>query len=97
LSSSQANLPRDSVIYFNLGSHHVPHSNDIPNTLMHTSASSVMFTPFNFHDRDPSRHSVQGVRLEMRRGGPPQPEWQPRYFGGRYEKDVHLKAVSRAN
>ena len=77
------------VIYFNLGSHHVPHSGDIPNTLMHTSASSVMFTPFNFHDRDPSRHSVQGVRLNLRGERP-----EPRYFGGRYEKDVNLKAVS---
>ena len=79
------------VIYFNLGSHHVPHSGDIPNTLMHTSASSVMFTPFNFHDRDPSRHSVQGVRLNL---GGERPE--PRYFGGRYVKDVNLKAVSLA-
>lgn len=35
----------DLVIYFNVGSHHVPHSGDIPNTLMHTSASSVMFVP----------------------------------------------------
>ncbi|KAI1502075.1 copper amine oxidase [Biscogniauxia marginata] len=55
----------DLVIYFNVGSHHVPHSGDIPNTLMHTSASSVMFVPHNFADRDPSRESVQGVRLQL--------------------------------
>lgn len=35
----------DLVVYFNVGSHHIPHSGDIPNTLMHTSASSVMFVP----------------------------------------------------
>jgi Copper amine oxidase, enzyme domain len=87
ISLPNTNLHR--VIYFNLGSHHVPHSGDIPNTLMHTSASSVMFTPFNFHDRDPSRHSVQGVRLNL---GGEHPE--PRYFGGRHEKDVNLKVVS---
>ena len=87
--TSLTNTDLHRVIYFNLGSHHVPHSGDIPNTLMHTSASSVMFTPFNFHDRDPSRHSVQGVRLNL---GGERPE--PRYFGGRYEKDVNLKAVS---
>ncbi|KAF3766181.1 amine oxidase catalytic domain-containing protein [Cryphonectria parasitica EP155] len=56
----------DLVIYFNVGSHHVPHSGDIPNTLMHTSASAVMFVPHNFADRDPSRESVQGVRLQLK-------------------------------
>lgn len=56
----------DLVIYFNVGSHHVPHSGDVPNTLMHTSASSVMFIPHNFADRDPSRESVQGVRLQLK-------------------------------
>lgn len=59
----------DLVIYFNVGSHHVPHSGDIPNTLMHTSASSVMFLPHNFHDRDPSRESVQGVRYQLKGAG----------------------------
>lgn len=62
----------DLVVYFNLGSHHIPHSGDVPNTLMHTSGSSVMFVPHNFHDRDPSRESVQGVRLQLdgkRNGG----------------------------
>lgn len=56
----------DLVVYVNVGSHHVPHSGDIPNTLMHTSASSVMFVPHNFADRDPSRTSVQGVRLQLK-------------------------------
>lgn len=56
----------DLVIYFNVGAHHVPHSGDIPNTLMHTSATSVMFVPHNFNDRDPSRESVQGVRLQLK-------------------------------
>ena len=77
------------VIYFNLGSHHIPHSGDIPNTLMHTSGSSVMFTPHNFHDSDPSRKSVQGVRLDLAPGGP-----RVRYFGGRYKQGVCLNNVS---
>ncbi|KAH9824582.1 Membrane primary amine oxidase, partial [Teratosphaeria destructans] len=50
----------DLVVYFNVGAHHVPHSGDVPNTLMHTSASSVLFVPHNLHDRDPSRASAQG-------------------------------------
>ncbi|KAK8005045.1 hypothetical protein PG990_011082 [Apiospora arundinis] len=56
----------DLVVYFNVGSHHIPHSGDIPNTLMHTSASSVMLIPHNFANRDPSRESVQGVRLQLK-------------------------------
>ena len=56
----------DLVIYFNVGAHHIPHSGDIPNTLMHTSATSVMFVSHNFNDRDPSRESVQGVRLQLK-------------------------------
>lgn len=32
---------------------------------MHTSASSVMLIPHNFADRDPSRESVQGVKLQL--------------------------------
>lgn len=42
------------------------HSGDVPNTLMHTSASSVMLIPHNFADRDPSRESVQGVKLHLK-------------------------------
>lgn len=82
------------MVYFNLGSHHVPHSGDIPNTLMHTSASasSVMLTPFNFHDRDPSRTRASGVKLQL------ESEFsegaKPRYYGGRLVEDVELEVVS---
>jgi hypothetical protein len=80
------------VVYFNLGMHHVPHSGDIPNTLMHTSSSSVMFTPFNFHDRDPSRLSSQGVQLDIKPKGT-----KPRYFGETYHKGVNLEKVCSAS
>jgi primary-amine oxidase len=56
----------DLVLYFNLGGHHVPSSQDVPNTLMHTSASSVMFMPFNYFDGDVSRAVRQGVRIDRR-------------------------------
>lgn len=66
VEAEQSDYDGDLVLYVNVGSHHVPHSGDIPNTLMHTSASSVLFTPHNFADRDPSRESVQGVRLQLK-------------------------------
>ncbi|KAL3419435.1 copper amine oxidase [Phlyctema vagabunda] len=75
----------DLVIYFNLGGHHVPHSGDIPNTLMHTSASSIMFVPHNFHDRDPSRQSSTGVRLDVANRS------NTKYYGGRIKEDLKVK------
>lgn len=67
----------------------MPHSGDIPNTLMHISSSSVMFTPFNFHDRDASRQSVQGVKLGLSPEGT-----RADYFGGKIEDDLKVKVVS---
>ena len=55
----------DRVVWFNLGSHHVPHTGDIPNTLMTTSASSVLFVPHNYHLSDRSRSLTRGVHAEF--------------------------------
>ncbi|KUJ24496.1 amine oxidase catalytic domain-containing protein [Mollisia scopiformis] len=62
-------VEEDLVIWFNLGNHHVPHSGDIPNTLMTTSASSVMFSPHNYHNRDRSRALTKGVRIDLKEEG----------------------------
>jgi primary-amine oxidase len=75
-------VQEDLVVAFNLGGHHVPVSGDIPNTMMHTSASSVMFVPHNFGKRDLSRSGVSGVRID-REGA--------RYFGGVYEEGAKLE------
>lgn len=48
-----------------------------------------MFTPFNFHDSDPTRRSVQGVRIDNG-----DEKTKVRYYGGRYREGVSLKAVS---
>ena len=48
-----------------------------------------MFTPHNFHDRDPSRESAQGVRLEIGASGQ-----KARYFGGKYTHGACLNTVS---
>lgn len=85
-------VQEDLVVYFNLGSHHVAHSGDIPNTLMHTSASGVMFVPHNFGNRDVSRESAQGVLLQM--GEKPGSGSKVTYYGGKYEKSVKVDLVS---
>lgn len=85
-------VQEDLVVYFNLGTHHVPHSGDIPNTLMHTSASGVMFVPHNWGNRDVSRESAQGVLLQM--GSKAGSGSKVTYYGGRYEKGVKVDLVS---
>jgi hypothetical protein len=47
-----------------------------------------MFTPHNFHDRDASRASRQGARVDLKERN------RTRYFGGRYEQDMTVKLVS---
>jgi primary-amine oxidase len=85
--------PYRRVVYFNLGTHHIPHSGDIPNTLMTTASSSVMLVPHNFHDRDPSRAAVQGVSLKMKSkedgGGS-----DVKYYGAKYKGGIKVDLVS---
>lgn len=49
---------------------------------MHTSATSVIFTPHNFHDHDPSRDSAQGVLLDLKGTGKGA---NVTYFGAKYD------------
>jgi len=60
---------------------------------MHTSASSVMFIPHNFHDRDVSRATSQGVLIEKDANK----SSHPRYYGGRHTAGVELNVVSHPN
>jgi primary-amine oxidase len=87
----ESTVQEDLVVYFNLGVHHLSNSQDIPNTLMHWSGTSVMFVPHNYNDRDPSRESAQGVKLSMEKG---KEENFATYYGPRYNSDVRIKKVS---
>lgn len=53
-----------SVLWFNLGTHHLPTTADIPVTVMSTSASSVMFIPFNYFNHDRSREFAAGKMIK---------------------------------
>lgn len=84
----ESTLQEDLVLYFNLGTHHVPHSGDVPNTLMHTSGSSVMFVPHNWAGRDPSRDSALGVKISFEQGVGGKTSVER--FGGDYEGSVRV-------
>ncbi|KAL5051698.1 hypothetical protein BDW71DRAFT_202849 [Aspergillus fruticulosus] len=58
----------DLVVWLNLGMHHVPHTGDLPNTVFTTAHSSVAFTPLNYLPSDPSRETVNMVRVDYSDG-----------------------------
>ncbi|KAH7128703.1 copper amine oxidase, partial [Dendryphion nanum] len=58
----------DLVLWFNLGMHHVPHTGDLPNTIMTTAHSSMRLEPFNYLLGDPSIGTAQQVRIDKETG-----------------------------
>lgn len=59
----------DLVLWFNLGMHHVPHTGDLPNTVFTTAHSGLQILPLNYLAGDPSRETVNMVRVDYS-GGP---------------------------
>ncbi|KAJ3331836.1 hypothetical protein HDU76_002084 [Blyttiomyces sp. JEL0837] len=53
----------DLVLWINLGMHHVPRAEDVPNTVTTSSRSSFILTPFNYHDDDGIRDIKQAALL----------------------------------
>jgi len=53
----------DLVVWFNLGMHHLPNTGDLPNTVFTTAHSGVQFMPVNYLLGDPSRETVNQVRI----------------------------------
>jgi primary-amine oxidase len=49
----------DLVYWFNLALHHLPNTQDIPNTIYNTAQSGIIFTPFNYFDTEQSRDTLQ--------------------------------------
>lgn len=56
-------VQEDIVLWVNLGMHHVPHTGDLPNTVMTTAQSGFMLLPHNYLLNDPSRASRQAVKI----------------------------------
>jgi primary-amine oxidase len=61
-------LPGDSVVWFNLGMHHMPHTGDLPNTVFSTAHSAMTIEPFNYLLGDPSQASSQQVLIKTASG-----------------------------
>jgi len=54
-----------SVVWFNLGMHHVAHTGDLPNTISTTAQGSMMISPHNYLDLDASRKTSQMVEINF--------------------------------
>jgi primary-amine oxidase len=59
---------QDLVVWLNLGMHHIPHTGDLPNTVFTTAHSGVHFMPLNYLLGDPSRETVNMVRVDYNGG-----------------------------
>lgn len=57
-----------SVLWFNLGMHHAPHTGDLPNTVFTTAHSALIIEPLNYLEMDASRATSQQVRLNYKDG-----------------------------
>ncbi|XP_060111855.1 membrane primary amine oxidase-like [Heteronotia binoei] len=51
----------DLVAWINVGFLHIPHAEDIPNTVTVGNAVGFMLRPYNYFDEDPSIYSPDGV------------------------------------
>ncbi|KAI9365987.1 hypothetical protein DFJ73DRAFT_806576 [Zopfochytrium polystomum] len=57
--------------------HHVPNTQDVPNTLAHTAHTSFRLIPFNYFDAEQTRRSDQIIEIEAANGVVNQTEWSP--------------------
>ncbi|KAM6914481.1 LOW QUALITY PROTEIN: amine oxidase [copper-containing] 3-like [Lycodopsis pacificus] len=54
---------QDLVAWVTTGFLHIPHSEDIPNTVTVGNGGGVLLRPHNYFDEDPSIHSADGVYM----------------------------------
>ncbi|KAK0499484.1 copper amine oxidase [Armillaria luteobubalina] len=55
----------DLVAWVNVGMHHLPVSEDSPNTKTNVAASSFLLTPWNYFDSDPSMELSNAILLKI--------------------------------
>jgi len=54
----------DLVAWINVGTHHIPQAEDVPNTRTVTAASSFFLTPLNYFDSDISMESTNAILVQ---------------------------------
>lgn len=68
--TSRIGADENSVVWFNLGMHHMPHTGDLPNTVFSTAHSAMLIEPLNYLLGDPSQASSQHVLIKTTDGKP---------------------------
>ncbi|KAJ1562398.1 hypothetical protein HK405_012622 [Cladochytrium tenue] len=56
---------QDLVLWVTLGMHHVPNTQDIPNTLANIAHTSFILTPFNYFDSEQTRRTAQILQVDL--------------------------------
>lgn len=62
--SASVDVLKDLVAWVTTGFLHIPHSEDIPNTVTVGNGGGVLLRPHNYFDEDPSIHSADSVYIE---------------------------------
>uniref|UniRef100_A0A672YNT5 Amine oxidase n=1 Tax=Sphaeramia orbicularis TaxID=375764 RepID=A0A672YNT5_9TELE len=61
IADNERIVNEDLVAWVTAGFLHIPHAEDIPNTVTVGNGGGVLLRPHNYFDEDPSIHSVDGV------------------------------------
>jgi len=66
--NSESLEQQDLVVWVNMGMHHVPHTGDLPNTVMTSAHAAIQFLPSNYLPGDPSVRAASRVRVNYEKG-----------------------------
>uniref|UniRef100_A0A8C4DNN8 Amine oxidase n=1 Tax=Dicentrarchus labrax TaxID=13489 RepID=A0A8C4DNN8_DICLA len=64
IEDNESIVNEDLVAWVTTGFLHIPHSEDIPNTVTVGNGGGVLLRPHNYFDEDPSIHSADGVYFD---------------------------------
>lgn len=66
--SGLPSLSQDLVAWISVGFLHVPHAEDIPNTVTVGNGVGFFLRPYNYFDEDPSLYSPDGIYFSSEQG-----------------------------
>ncbi|XP_050403841.1 putative amine oxidase [copper-containing] [Patella vulgata] len=66
LNDDENIVDEDLVTWISLGMHHIPHTEDLPNTATTGNEMSITFLPYNYFPEDPSVGSRDAIRVDAK-------------------------------
>ncbi|KAJ3185206.1 hypothetical protein HDU85_001254 [Gaertneriomyces sp. JEL0708] len=63
LADQESIEQEDLIVWVSMGNHHLPRAEDVPNTVTTVSHSSIVLSPFNYFDADPSADGRNAIHV----------------------------------